>query len=857
MEALARFGIAGSPQLVFDAALRMGHGVDVEIATLRSALAYLDRLPAGMFLSVNVSAGALASGRVGEAIPAQVAERVVLDLVAGDRAADACDEAGFDRLVEAISQVRRAGVRVALDDVAVAPEIVSDLMLLPFDILKLDQAIVAGIDTDVTKQVSARAIVNLAETLGVPVMAEAIESEKEAATLVEQGVLFGQGFHLGRPAIFGAWAEAQSTAPSEPLRWAAAENGAGESNGELSREGLLGCALERAPVVVWAIDADGVFTLAEGGAFAALDVEPGEVVGRSVFELYAGNASVLEPTRAALRGEASESVMRVGSLVFGASYAPLRDAEGQVIGASGVAANITDAVQARQDANRSEARRLALFETAPIGIWVGSADGRLIEANDRYLDMFDFTSKQEALSFDLVRLWPSPGDRDRFRDRLRKEGVIRGFETKLVSNTGRPILARVSARYLAEVDEMEGMVQDITTEAAAHAAVADSERRFRTLFESAPIALQVEDFTDVVAWLDGLDVAPEGLAGYFAAHPEKITEGLGFIKVLNANPAAVQLFGLEQSGLLGPLSERSSLPVFPDPEAVTLCSIANRVVTFERGVRVEISGKGIVDLQIRWMAPDWDGTPDYSQVIAAFVDVTSLVEATRRAEELAEIKSRLMASVSHELRTPLAAVVGFADLLEGGQSSLSESETTEAIRLIASTSRQMGGIIEDLVTSARTDVGTLAIAPMMVNLTDEIIAALSTCDLQNRKVDLPTTKTRAWTDKGRTRQIIRNLITNAVRHGLGDIRIETSASGDRATLRVIDHGNGVPADDTDKIFDLYWSGHDAPGHTNALGIGLSLSRTLAQLMRGDLIYRRKNGETIFELTLPTSPAPQH
>src|SRR5665811_256564 len=120
---------------------------------------------------------------------------------------------------------------------------------------------------------------------------------------------------------------------------------------------------------------------------------------------------------------------------------------------------------------------------------------------------------------------------------------------------------------------------------------------------------------------------------------------------------------------------------------------------------------------------------DYSQAIVAMVDVSELEAARRQAVELSELKSRLIATVAHELRTPLTAVVGFSDLLETGRRALPEVEVDEMVATIASTGRQMAGIVEDLLASARADLGELAVAPAMIVLAVEAEAVLPTVDL--------------------------------------------------------------------------------------------------------------------------------
>ncbi len=97
----------------------------------------------------------------------------------------------------------------------------------------------------------------------------------------------------------------------------------------------------QAPLVLWALDNSGVFTLSEGRGLEVLGLEPGEVVGLSVFDVYAGNAEVLNDTRKALAGHRVRSEVRVGDYVFESRLRPLLDSSGKVAGVLGVATDVT------------------------------------------------------------------------------------------------------------------------------------------------------------------------------------------------------------------------------------------------------------------------------------------------------------------------------------------------------------------------------------------------------------------------------------------------------------------------------------------------------------------------------------
>ncbi len=118
-----------------------------------------------------------------------------------------------------------------------------------------------------------------------------------------------------------------------------------------------------APVILFALDRDGVFTLAEGRGLAGLGGRPGQVVGESIFDLYRDHPRLLDNIHRALAGEEFAATVEVGELVFETSYVPLRDERGAVTGVTGLATDVTARVRAEEELRRQNAYLAALHET--------------------------------------------------------------------------------------------------------------------------------------------------------------------------------------------------------------------------------------------------------------------------------------------------------------------------------------------------------------------------------------------------------------------------------------------------------------------------------------------------------------
>ena len=195
-EALSRF--RGEPdrgtEVWFKEADAVGLGAQLELAAVRAAVAQLGNLPASARLMVNVSPASAVLPELREILSGPIAERVTLEITEYAPVED------YEAFKAGIAKLRRAGVRLAIDDAGAGFASLRHILQLEPDVIKLDLSLTRGIDADRLRHALAVALTAFAAEIGVDIIAEGIETQAELDTLGRLGVSQGQGYLLGRPA---------------------------------------------------------------------------------------------------------------------------------------------------------------------------------------------------------------------------------------------------------------------------------------------------------------------------------------------------------------------------------------------------------------------------------------------------------------------------------------------------------------------------------------------------------------------------------------------------------------------------------------------------------------------------------
>ncbi|WP_404384952.1 HAMP domain-containing histidine kinase [Knoellia locipacati] len=259
-------------------------------------------------------------------------------------------------------------------------------------------------------------------------------------------------------------------------------------------------------------------------------------------------------------------------------------------------------------------------------------------------------------------------------------------------------------------------------------------------------------------------------------------------------------------------------------------------------------------------------------VRAADDEVTSLsrslnamlaqIEASFAVREASEDRMRqFVADASHELRTPLATVRGYAELHRQGAIS-NPDDTRAAMERIESESGRMSGLVEDLLTLARLDEEPTT-AMGEVDLT--VLAADATADARarepERRVTLvglhgPVDATVVWGSESRLRQVVTNLVANALRHTPAGTPVELSVGVDDAdgVLEVRDHGAGIPSGAAHRVFERFYRADPSRGRTagGGNGLGLAIVAAIVAAHRGRVgVQETPGGGATFVVRIPT------
>jgi K+-sensing histidine kinase KdpD len=232
-----------------------------------------------------------------------------------------------------------------------------------------------------------------------------------------------------------------------------------------------------------------------------------------------------------------------------------------------------------------------------------------------------------------------------------------------------------------------------------------------------------------------------------------------------------------------------------------------------------------------------------------------LMDEVAEKQQIIQSKDQLIAAVSHELRTPLTGILGFAEMLRDDDAGFDEDATRDMVKAIASESLDLSNIVEDLLTAARFDLGALATHcefTKVDSLVERVVSTMS--DRSVRDIELQSTLTTAMADGPRLRQVVRNLVTNALRYGGEQILVRVWSDSSGAHIEVKDNGTGIGNADPESIFQPYGSAHEPGTQPGSVGLGLTISRQLVRMMDGDLTFRRLNAWSVFRIDLPPALA---
>ena len=216
-------------------------------------------------------------------------------------------------------------------------------------------------------------------------------------------------------------------------------------------------------------------------------------------------------------------------------------------------------------------------------------------------------------------------------------------------------------------------------------------------------------------------------------------------------------------------------------------------------------------------------------------------------QQLNRQKDDFVAGFSHELRTPLTGITGFAEVMAD---SSQDPESAEMAAIIRDQSYELHRMVEDIITAAKIGDPTLTSAKNEFGLR-EVAESVAGRGPWRRAVRLTGNDAEVTANRGAVEQVLRNLLSNAVRHGGQSIWVQYGPTENGFAIGVSDDGDGIPDEQLDRANPFAHEGLDA-AITGSVGLGLTICDALASSMGGRLDIKRTDGWTQVSLVVPAA-----
>ena len=457
----------------------------------------------------------------------------------------------------------------------------------------------------------------------------------------------------------------------------------------------------------------------------------------------------------------------------------------------------------------------SLYEEAPVGYLSSLVDGTIVKIN-RTLLAWVGREREELVGRTGLHDLLAPGWRIYYETHvaplLQMQGEVREIAAELSHADGSRLSVLLNA-VLVRDDAGAARLIRIT--------VFDASERRR--YERELLRARSEAETRARATL-ALEHVAEGVL---------LVGETGRIELLNA--AAESILGVSATAAVGlPVSEACA----------AFAAVEGRVTIARRG---ELPAPDVFPFsrhgEDRWLAVAALDTGE--GVVYTFRDVTG-------ERDLDQLRSEVVAIVSHELRTPLTGVYGAAQTLLARFDTLHESQRLTFLTMIVDQSQRLAKILDQILLASsldsenlRPDVASFDACMVL----DSVLVGLAPGERSRVIVNAPASIV-VQGDLDRLRQVVANLVDNALKYAPGPVRVSVTTQRSTARFTVSDEGPGIPFAERERIFEKFFRLDPSQSGGGGTGLGLYIARELMQRMGGRIGYLPRERGATFYLDLP-------
>lgn len=528
---------------------------------------------------------------------------------------------------------------------------------------------------------------------------------------------------------------------------------------------------------------------------------------------------------------------------------------------------------------QNEAKLKLAARTARLGYWhFDEVSEEYLDISDELANIFGYTSEEylgRFKSFEHDMKLVHPDDLAAVY-KAYEAGIPNGIDYRVFHRDGSVRYVREISQsirdYAGNLVESIGTLQDITDHQLALDALGRSEKHYSTLFNQLPIGVQEQDYSSIKKTVDKLrKQGVNDIKEYLEANPSLLREMVGGIRITGVNKALIKIH--RDDAIENYIRDEEDISLWWNGQWVEY--FAAEIGAFSRSSEkfdaecVDIRSDNS-EFNVRLISSVVSGYEDtWERVISIAEDITEkkqkevvLIEAMARAEKASRAKSEFLSSMSHELRTPMNAILGFAQILgrnREGQ-TLNEKQRNYVEHILHS-GEHLVELIDQVLELSKIEAGQLSINFEHIsvqNVIDESLVLIRTLAQQNNieildqidRSELPV----LWTDATRLKQILLNLLTNAVKYNRdkGIVTLSCNEIPERMLrISVDDTGIGIAKDKQHNLFTPFERLGREGGAIGGTGIGLAITRQVIELLGGDIDFRSQEGKgSTFWIDIP-------